>query len=105
MLATLDGIPLSDHARRRLAQRGLGAEAVLAAIDHGREVRTRGAWFHVVGRREVVEARRAGVDISAHEGVHVLVAEDGSVITAYRNRNLDTRPHSRRHRNSDRRIH
>ena len=105
MSTTLHGISLTHHAQRRLAQRGLRAEAILAAIDHGREVRTRGAWFHVVGHREVVRARREGVDISAHEGVHVLLGGDGSVITAYRNKNLDTRSHSRHRRNPARRTH
>lgn len=99
-----DGIHLSEHARIRMAQRGLRDDAVLAAIDYGRRIRSRGAWFHVIGRRDVARARRFGVDLSEHEGVHVLLGEDGAVITAYRNKNLDTRPHGRR-RNRARRLH
>ena len=102
---TIEGVRLSDHARIRMAQRGLREEAVLAAIDYGRKIRNRGAWFHVIGRRDVARARRIGVDLSEHEGVHVLLGEDGSIITAYRNKNLDTRPHSRHRRNRARRVH
>ena len=104
MPTTLEGIPLSEHARIRMAQRGLRDAAVLAAIDYGRRIRSRGTWFHVIGRRDVARARRLGVDLSDHEGVHVLLGEDGSVITAYRNKNLDTRPHGRR-RNRARRVY
>jgi len=98
MPTTLEGIHLSDHARTRMAQRGLRAAAILAAIDYGREVRTRGAWFHVIGRKDIARARTLGVDLSKYEGVHVLRGEDGGVITVYRNKNLDLRPRTRRRR-------
>lgn len=100
MPATLEGIPLSRHAQTRMAQRGLRASAILAAIDYGREIRSRGAWFHVIGRRDVARARALGVDVSRHEGVHVLRGDDGGIITVYRNKNLDLRQQTprRRHR-------
>jgi len=103
MPLTLEGIPLTHHARTRMAQRGLRAAAVLAAIDHGREIHTGGAWFHVIGRKDIARAQAAGIDIARHDGVHVIRGEDGQIITVYRNRqNLDLRPHSRRRH---RRIH
>ena len=92
---TLEGVTLSDHARTRMAQRGVRAAAVLAAIDHGREVRSRGAWFHVIGRKDVARARALGIDISRHEGVHVLQGADGKIITVYKNKRLAVRNRSR----------
>lgn len=103
MPTTLEGIPLSHHARTRMAQRGLRAAAILAAIDYGREVRSRGAWFHVIGRKDVARARALGIDLTGYEGVHVLRGEDGAIITVYRNKNLDLRPRTRRRRHH--RIH
>ena len=91
MSTTLDGIPLSHHARTRMAQRGLRAPAILAAIDYGREVRSRGAWFHVIGRKDIARARTLGIDISRYEGVHVLRGADGQIITAYKNKHLAVR--------------
>ena len=91
MPSTLEGIPLSQHARTRMAQRGLRAPAILAAIDYGREVRSRGAWFHVIGRKDIARARALGIDISRYEGVHVLRGADGQIITAYKNKHLAVR--------------
>lgn len=98
MSTQLKGIPLSQHARTRMAQRGLRAPAVLAAIDHGREVRCRGAWFHVIGRKDIARARAIGVDISRHEGVHVLRGRGGQIITVYKNKSLTVRNRRRARR-------
>ena len=81
-----DAVPLSLHARQRCARRGIAPEAVLLACEHGRLVRTAGASFFFVGRREADAA--AGADrrlVERCRGLVVLLAEDGSVITAYKN--------------------
>jgi hypothetical protein len=79
---------LSCHAFQRLDQRNIGIEAVEATLDYGREVFTRGAVIHVVGRREIEQWSREGIDISRCDGVQVVCSHDGKVITAYRNRNF-----------------
>jgi hypothetical protein len=75
----------------------LSSGAVTAALDFGRLVYTRGAAIYVIGRKEVLRARRLGVDLSEYEGVHVVCSADGAVLTVYRNRDFRGL-RSRRHR-------
>ncbi len=91
-------IPLTHHAWRRLSQRGVHAAAIDAAFTHGREVYLRGACIRVIGRKEVARAGRRGCDIARHQGVHLVCAHDGQVLTLYRNQRLDIRPRRRRAR-------
>ena len=87
-----------------MAQRGIKGRDVDLVIGFGREVHVRGLTIYAVGRNEVVAARKQAVDLSACEGLHVLCARDGVVVTTYRNRDLsglrkgakyDRRPQSR----------
>ncbi len=87
---------LTRHARSRAQSRCIPIHQIDLAFDWGREVRIRGARIFAVGRREVAEARRRGVDISAAEGIHVVCSNEGNVITVYRNRSLSgLRPRQR----------
>lgn len=98
MMSTPAPLTLTHHARRRIDARGVSRRAVAAALDYGRELHARGAVLYVLGRREVRRMRRGGLDLSAHEGVHVVCSADGVVITAYRNHDLrGLRPRHRRH--------
>jgi hypothetical protein len=92
-------LPLTDHAWSRMCRRGIAPSDVQRVLEHGRVVHTRGARFHVIGKREVKCGRRNGLDLRDLDGIQVLCAEDGSVITVYRNRdlrNLQRRPRRRR---------
>ena len=73
---------------RRCAQRGIAPDAVQDAVAHGRIVHAAGARFALLGRRELREACANGADRRAVERLArlvVLLADDGEVITAYRN--------------------
>lgn len=70
-----------------MSARHISAAAVLATLCNGRIVRTRGAEIHILGRRQVTLAGRRGLDVSAHEGVHVICSPMGRILTVYRNRN------------------
>ncbi len=76
---------LSGHAHQRMNARSLGLTAIKAALDFGRVVYTRGAVLHAIGRKEVQNHRRTGTDLRRFEGVQVVCAPSGTVITAYRN--------------------
>ena len=84
------GDNFSQHARLRMAHRGLPQDVVDLALRHGRHIQTRGAYFVVVGKREVSRCAARGVDISAADGVHCVCAADdpNEVLTVYRNRDL-----------------
>jgi len=71
--------------------------SVTKALAFGRVVHIRGASVHVIGRKEVSKLSREGIDLSSQEGVQVVCARDGTVITVYRNRELrGLRPRRRR---------
>jgi hypothetical protein len=80
---------LSDHARQRMQQRGIGRDQLEQALRYGRAVRAHGsATFHVVGRREVRRYGQLDPMLSAAEGVHLLLSAAGVVITVYRTHEL-----------------
>jgi hypothetical protein len=92
---------LTNHAKERMATRGLRAEAIDAALAYGRVVYVRGADIFAIGRKEIAHYAKEGVDLSAYDGVQVVVTADGTILTVYRNRSFnglrDRRTHRRHH--------
>ena len=84
-LPPLRGLRLTPHAARRQQQRGLGLQALDAALRWGRPVRQAGGRtaFHL-GRRGVLAARAAGEVVHAYANVTVVVGPDGGVVTVFR---------------------
>jgi len=90
---------ISTHAQRRMQGRAIRLRVVQKVLQYGRIVHNRGAEFIVVGRREIREARKYGVDLSECAGVHVVVINGGLVTTVYRNQCLrGLKPRRRRGR-------
>lgn len=86
-------IRLTHHASLRLHSRRFNQERIEMTLAFGREVHVKGITFYVVGRKEVLAAREAGLDISEAEDMHVLCSREGAVVTMYRSHDLkDTRP-------------
>lgn len=79
---------VSAHAAVRMQQRGIPANAVAHVLRYGRRIHAKGLTFCVIGRKEVARYAAHGVDLKAWEGIHALVANDGPVVTVYRNHNL-----------------
>lgn len=92
-------LPLTDHAQMRMGQRGISPHAVQLVLSYGRTLHAWGTTYRVIGHKEVVRCAERGIDVAEADGVHVLVAPDGSVVTAYRNHELrKIRPSKRRDR-------
>jgi hypothetical protein len=90
---------LTRHAWRRMYGRGFSLAIIDLALCYGRVVHVRGATIHVVGRKEVERCRQDGIDLSSVEGIQVVCADSGAILTVYRNRDLRAlRPRSRRAR-------
>lgn len=83
-----DDQKLTDHATARMARRGIQSNIINLVFEYGRPVYTRGAMIYAIGRREVEQYRLDGIDLSRCEGVQVVCAKDGAVLTVYRNRNF-----------------
>jgi len=78
---------LTVHARRRSRVRGISTEAIEAVLDYGRHRTIRGADVFTLGWRDLRFHARNGIDLSRWEGVEVVCAHDGRVLTVYRNKN------------------
>lgn len=78
---------LTLHAADRCRARGIRLEAIEAVIELGKHRATRGADVYTLGWREVRICARHGIDLSGWEGIEVVCAHDGRVLTTYRNKN------------------
>ncbi len=90
--------PLTTHAGIRMNQRGISPGVVELVLSYGRTIYSRGTTYKVIGRKEVAFFAARGIDLRSADGLHVLLGQDGAVITAYRNHDLrKIRPSQRRH--------
>ena len=78
----------TEHADRRANARRLRRQAVFAVLEFGRRIYTRGAMICAIGSREVRRFALLGIDLSKFEGIQVVCDPDGTLITAYRNRDF-----------------
>ena len=76
---------LTDHAIERMQQRGISNEAVFQTISFGRISRGRGATIYAIGKKEISEYAKDGIDLTPYEGVHVVMTRIGTISTVYRN--------------------
>ena len=79
---------LTMHAVQRMHERRISEDAVRATLEHGRLIHVRGAAIHAMGHKEVSRLRRRGIDLSHYEGIQVVCAPGGTILTAYRNRDF-----------------
>jgi len=77
---------MSDHAMKRMFERGLSPEKVRLALRHGDPVYDRGARIYRVGKKEVRHAENTR--LQKVEGLQVVCSHDGVVKTVYRNRDF-----------------
>lgn len=74
---------ISRHARHRASQRGLTEDEIAFILFYGRRLHRTGILFLFLGHRDVPERYRRSHGYLA--GATLLVANDGTVITAYKN--------------------
>jgi len=88
---------LTQHAHQRMGMRGFSSADISLALAYGRKIHVRGAAIYAVGRKEISQCAEFGIDLSDLEGLQVVCANDGTVMTVYRNRDFrKLRPKSRR---------
>ena len=85
---------LTRHAIDRSRSRGIPTEAIDLVIAYGKHRAIRGADVYTLGWREVRFHATRSLDLSRWEGIEVVCAHDGQVLTVYRNKN----PHALRDR-------
>jgi hypothetical protein len=78
---------LSLHAIERSRTRRIPEDAILAVMEFGKHRSIRGADVYTLGWREVRRHAGACAGLDRWEGIEVVCAHDGQVVTVYRNRN------------------
>lgn len=78
---------LTLHAVDRSRTRGIPTMAIKATIEFGKFRAVRGADVYILGWREVRFHAARGIDLSRWEGIEVVCARNGRVLTVYRNKN------------------
>lgn len=91
---------LTLHATDRCRTRAITKEALDQVINFGKHRAIRGADVYTLGWREVRFYAKGGIDLSRWEGIEVVCAHDGTILTTYRNKN----PHAQRHRSAHHRT-
>lgn len=76
----------SLHAWRRISSRSISEDGINAAIVYGRRYWNQGREVYRLDKRSISKAKSYGLNLQEFEGVHVIVGENGEVVTAYRNR-------------------
>ena len=84
----IQGYLLTRHAKRRMNSRRISVDALDATLRFGRKVHVRGALVFAVGKREVREWARRGIDLSEYENLQTVCNPSGRVLTVYRSRNF-----------------
>jgi hypothetical protein len=76
---------VSEHAGRRMQQRGIPFTAVDAAIGWGQTTRQQhGRTAYFLGERDARRAKKQGENLSQFVGTAVIVGRDGGLISALR---------------------
>lgn len=89
---------LSEHARFRMFSRRISPAAVDAALQYGRPRYLKGACYYSIGKRELIQSPAHLPLPEEFDGIHVVTAKDGTVITVFKNRGFRLRPGSWSHR-------
>ena len=76
--------PLTEHARKRMDQRGIGKALVELTISYGREIHYRKAVYYFVGDKEIKKYKKF-LDLKPCKGLHVVFNDSGLISTVYRN--------------------
>lgn len=76
----------TKHARKRGARRNIAPEAVDYVLAYGRTEQRAGVTLFFLGWRDMPLADRCASWATRLEGTIVVMAQDGAIITVYRNR-------------------
>ena len=80
---------VSDHASLRMNQRCIDKSSLETVLKFGRLIRSRGASFYVLGKRDSSHLQSIGIKVQRLENTQVVVDEKtNTVITVYKNNNF-----------------
>ena len=74
------------HAWRRISGRSISQAGIEATLVHGRRYWNQGREVYRLDRRSVLKAKKLGINLGDYEGIHVVIGNNGDIVTAYRNK-------------------
>lgn len=77
-------LSITDHARVRMSQRGIGADQLQLAIRYGKKIYRQGMVFHVMRDKDIPDMLPPGKRSRLKRLVVITSGDDGAVITVYR---------------------
>ncbi len=94
-----NAVLLTEHARKRMGQRGVKENAIKLALQFGRKIYSRRALFYVIGQKEITKHGEQYPALKVLEGLQVVVdVENKKILTVYRSHDLrQIRPKKRKH--------
>ena len=78
---------LTEHAKKRMAQRAISLEGIVATMLCGTFYHARGAEIVVIGKKECCSSK---YDLTPYRGIHVVILH-GKIITTYTNKSVQLR--------------
>lgn len=80
-------LPLTEHARVRMAQRNISSQEIEFVVRHGTRRYAAGAVHYHLRKKDIPQELRHVSNVTRLEGTTVIVSLDtGAIITVHRNR-------------------
>ncbi len=82
------GLQLTQHAKERMCRRRITSDDIRVALDYGKIYNARGAVIYAIGKKSLEHYRSDQERGSKLDGLQVVCSYDGTILTAYRNKDL-----------------
>lgn len=88
---------VTQYADQHIGQRGISAQTVEFVLEFGGKLRSHGAIFYVIGKKEIERYHKIEPRLADLNGVQVITSGEDVVSTAYCNKDLHSiRPYQRK---------
>ena len=84
---------LSVHAHQRRSQRGFQNQHIAHLLRYGRKQYQNNAIYYSIGNKEIKKHAKQCIALKEMNGMHLVTAINGSVITLFRNRDFSLLKH------------
>ena len=79
---------LSVHAQQRRSQRGFHNHHIAHLLRYGRKQYQNNAIYYSIGNKEIIKHAKHCMALKEMNGMHLVTALNGAVITLFRNRDF-----------------
>lgn len=81
-------LKLTIHAHKRAAKRGITSAHIAHILKFGRKRYQNKAIYYTIGHKEISKYQKLCSALKDMNGMHLVTALDGSIITLFRNKKL-----------------